>query len=78
MTSLTIDHLDPPSTVRPQAVADRNSTVEVDQAATLLDVEFEKRSDASESLRIWAEAFRIASGPTHCLRHSHAIGITQP
>ena len=47
-------YLDPPPTVRPETTSDGDSTVEVDQTATLLDMQLNERGDPSE--RLWIRA----------------------
>ena len=70
-------NLDPPPAVRPKPVANRDSTAEVDQAATLLDVQLENDPMRPRASGSGPRCSGLPPGPTHCLRHGHAVGVTQ-
>jgi hypothetical protein len=68
-------NLDPPSTMRPEAIPDRNGTTQIDQAATLLDMQLNERPNSSEGLGISAEFLRLPSSRSHGLSHGEAVHI---
>ena len=55
----------------------RNRRTEVDQSASLLDMELDESADAREALRLCAERLRVPSRPTKCLVHRDAIRVAQ-
>src|SRR4029450_5200679 len=70
-------YLNPPPSVRPDPVADRDGTAEVDQTAPLLDVQLNERPDAPKRRGIRPGRLRWPPGCSHPIRHGDPVGVTQ-
>ena len=51
---------------------------EVDEGATLLDVELDERADPRQGLVVAPEVGRVVAGPAHRLGHGHPVEVAEP
>ena len=70
-------HADPPAPVRPDGGGNGNGSLQVDQAATLLDVKLDEGPDPAQRLSVPADMLDRMAGSGHRLGHRHAVRVTQ-
>ncbi len=69
--------VDPPASVRPDRTRDGDRLAQIDQAAALLDVQFDEGGNPSQRLVVAAGRLGDASGRAQRLGHRHAVAVAQ-